>query len=434
MTLRVRLTTLQQQAGRGAAEAATSVDATVLDSNWRQQLERLAIARQKHQQAHSRVNDEALARRLHGYCVMPGLIAVERCLPLGMAHGKCRLQRSTLEALRLFGAASSGGGNAVFLDCETTGLGSGSGTLAFLLGLVQIAPQGLRLRQLLLTRFQAEAALLAEASGMLNGAQTLITYNGKAFDGPLLANRYRLARLADPLSSLTHVDLLHPTRRAFANRWPDCRLQTVETKLLGFLRTDDLPSAWVPQAWFDWMRDGATEQLPRVLQHNRWDLLSLVTLAPALRRCYENPLANGACALSTLRTQRDECQTYRYLLANRTRLDGPALLELARLARRQQHWPLAVEIWTQLAASCQHPEAIEHLAKYYEHREPELPRALHFTRALTAAGPNAHAHRHREQRLLKKLAAQIRKREREQVAIADPIATDLAPADVCEAS
>ena len=402
MTLRDRLTRLQQQAG-----TAMPADDLRLESPVRRQLRRLSLARGARRHAHSRIDDEALARRLHGRCLRPGLIALDRCLPLGIAHGRSRLQRSVVEALPLFGAEASGVGDAVFLDCETTGLSGGSGTLAFLLGLAQVTPQGLRVRQFLLTQFQAEAALLAEASRALAGAQTLVTYNGKTFDRPLLASRYRLTQLADPLSSLIHVDLLHPTRRAFANRWPDCRLQTVETKLLGFLRTDDLPSAEVPQAWFDWMREGATDQLPRVLQHNRWDLLSLMALAPALRRCYEDPLANGACPLSTLRQRRDEHHGYRYLLANREKLDAKASLELARLARRQNHWLLALGIWNELAQH-NHPEAIEQLAKYYEHREPDLTLALRFTRALATVAPNTPAHRHREQRLLKKLAAQAR--------------------------
>lgn len=407
MTLRTRLTNLRHQAGNALSGVAApgSRAENMSDSTLRERLERFSLARSGQKRTHTQADDEALARRLNGRCVAPGLIAVERCLPFGMAHGQSRLQQSALKALLLFGAEPNGTHDAVFLDCETTGLSGGSGTLAFLLGLVQVAPQGLWVRQWLLTRFQAEAALLAEASRALAGAKTVVTYNGKTFDGPLLASRYRLARLADPLSTLAHVDLLHPTRRAFSNRWPDCRLQTVETKLLGFFRSDDLPSAWVPQVWFDWMRRGASEQLPRVLQHNRWDLLSLVALASALRRCYEDPLANGASILATLHQRRDHHRAYRYLLANRAQLDPDALLELARLARRQDHWLLAVSIWQQLAAE-HFPEAIEHLAKYYEHREPNLPLALRFTRALAAIAPNSREVAHREQRLRNKLAAQ----------------------------
>jgi uncharacterized protein YprB with RNaseH-like and TPR domain len=433
MTLKGRLTRLQQQAGMEPPGSATPAHAPQLDNTIHRQLHRLSRAREGQRRAHARIDDKALARHLNGHCLRPGLIGLERSLPLGMAHGQSRLQQSAEEALELFGAEPGSAGHTLFLDCETTGLSGGSGTLVFLLGLAQLAPQGLRVQQFLLTRFQAETALLAEVSRALAGTQTLVTYNGKAFDRPLLANRYRMVRLADPLCSLTHVDLLHPTRRAFANRWPDCRLQTVETRLLGFFRPDDLPSACVPQAWFDWMREGATEQLPRALQHNRWDLLSLVALAPALQRCYEDPVANNACALSTLRQQRDEYRIYHYLLANRGQLAGKDLLELARLARRQNHWPLAVSIWKQLAAR-QHPEAIEHLAKYYEHRELDLPLALRFTQALTAVVPNISAHRHREQRLLQKLAAQAGQHEQGNSTETEHIATNSLISDLSDPS
>lgn len=405
MTLKDRLSQLQQQRGTALVGPQAPAAGAGPDSSLRAQLERLARTRGRPTPTPSQLDDDALVRRLHGRRLRPGLIAVERYLPLGMAHGRSRLHTTAVEALQLFGASSTRPEGTVFLDCETTGLSTGSGTLVFLLGLVNVMPQGLRLRQYLLTRFQAESALLGEAGQALGEAQTVVTYNGKTFDRPLLASRYRLARLSDPLCALTHIDLLHPTRRAFAERWPDCRLQTVETRLLGFLRTDDLPGAWVPQVWFDWMRNGVAEDLPRLLRHNRWDLLSLVALASALPPCYADPLAHDANVLPILRHRRTEHHTYQYLLANRTRLDRKALLELARLARRQRNWPLAVSIWKPLAAD-QHLEAIEQLAKYYEHQDLDLAMALRFTRTLTALAPSAAAHRHRQQRLLKKIAAQ----------------------------
>ncbi len=87
-------------------------------------------------------------------------------------------------------------------------------------------------------------------------------FNGKSFDSPLLAARYRLGGKPDLFQPLHHVDLLHPTRRAFAGRWENCRLQTAERKLLGFTRVDDLPGAEAPEAWFHWLRLGITERLP----------------------------------------------------------------------------------------------------------------------------------------------------------------------------
>jgi uncharacterized protein YprB with RNaseH-like and TPR domain len=58
---------------------------------------------------------------------------------------------------------------------------------------------------------------------------------------PLLITRYRLARLANPFGHLTHIDLLHLTRTAFAKNWLDCRLETAEQYLFKLYREDDLP-------------------------------------------------------------------------------------------------------------------------------------------------------------------------------------------------
>ena len=71
------------------------------------------------------------------------------------------------------------------------------------------------MRQYFLTGFGGEAAMLEHARTWLDDATHLVTFNGKCFDVPLLATRYRLMRLPTPLRSKGHLDLLHPTRAAF---------------------------------------------------------------------------------------------------------------------------------------------------------------------------------------------------------------------------
>ena len=44
---------------------------------------------------------------------------------------------------------------------------------------------------------------------------TLVSYNGRCYDSPLLATRYRLARMRNPLEGLAHADLLFAVRRRF---------------------------------------------------------------------------------------------------------------------------------------------------------------------------------------------------------------------------
>lgn len=73
-----------------------------------------------------------------------------------------------------------------------------------------------------------------------------VSYNGKSYDAPLLATRYRLARLPNPLAGLGHLDLLHPVRRRWKGVWENCRLATAERQLLGVVRDDDLPGSEAP--------------------------------------------------------------------------------------------------------------------------------------------------------------------------------------------
>src|SRR5690606_31598786 len=129
----------------------------------------------------------------------------------------------------------------VFLDTETTGLAGGTGTVAFLIGLGRVEAGHLVVRQFWLTSFAGERDLLAAAGDWVDGVDGMVTYNGRSFDLPLVATRCRLAGASDRFSGLRHLDLLGPTRRAFARRWEDCRLTTAERRLLRFERVDDLP-------------------------------------------------------------------------------------------------------------------------------------------------------------------------------------------------
>jgi uncharacterized protein len=149
-------------------------------------------------------------------------------------------------------------------DTETTGLSGGSGTRAF--------------RQLFITTLAAEAAMLRAFASWLDPAHVLVSYNGRSYDAPLLATRYRLARVANPLAQLSHLDLLHPTRRRYKGVFENCRLATIERHVLDVLREDDLPGAEAPAAWLTWLRGGSAANLRRVVTHNATDLSSLAAL------------------------------------------------------------------------------------------------------------------------------------------------------------
>jgi len=172
-------------------------------------------------------------------------------------------------------------------DTETTGLAGGTGTRAFMIGASDWSEQRLRVRQLYLTTMGGEPAMLQAFAGWLQPESVLVSYNGRCYDSPLLAARYRLARMANPLAGLRHLDLLFPVRRRFRGVWENCRLATVERQWLGVLREDDLPGSEAPKAWLDYLRGGSARNLRRVVAHNDQDLRSLGALLLRLARTEE---------------------------------------------------------------------------------------------------------------------------------------------------
>src|SRR5260370_14714758 len=75
-----------------------------------------------------------------------------------------------------------------------------------------------------------------------------------------------------------HVDVLGRARRLGSGRLADCRLGTVERHALRFTRDDDLPGALIPTVYFEYLRRKRPDELPRVFEHNRHDILSLAAL------------------------------------------------------------------------------------------------------------------------------------------------------------
>ena len=218
-------------------------------------------------------------REVPGIELAPGLRLVQRHLPfegvpdivqLGFAkdHGPTGRER------------------LLHFDTETTGLAGGTGTRAFMIGAADLHDGGLRLRQLMITSMAAEAAMLEAFAQWLRPDTVLVSYNGRCYDAPLLATRYRLARQRNPLAGLPHADLLFPVRRRFRGEWENCRLATVERRWLQVLREDDLPGSEAPRAWLDYLRGGDARDLRRVLHHNDRDLVSLGELCLKLAEVF----------------------------------------------------------------------------------------------------------------------------------------------------
>ncbi len=171
----------------------------------------------------------------------------------------------------------------LFLDIETTGLAGGTGTYAFLVGLAWWDSGGLQVEQLFLRDLHEEYSLLEELSARLAERPVLVTFNGKTFDWPLLENRFTMTRTIRVPQLAAHLDLLHPARALWRLRLGSVRLVELERHVLdpthlGWRREDDVPSAMIPQYYFDYLRGAPGQPLAGVVKHNQMDLRGLAAL------------------------------------------------------------------------------------------------------------------------------------------------------------
>jgi uncharacterized protein YprB with RNaseH-like and TPR domain len=276
----------------------------------------------------------------------------------------------------------------LFLDTETTGLAGGTGTMAFLIGLGWFDRGRFIVRQIFARDFTEERAALAHLAEIVSARRFLISFNGKTFDVGLLSTRYIMNRLQSPFSEMPHLDLLYPARRLIAHRLMNCRLTTIEERVLGLIRQDDVPGSDIPQRYFDWLRGGDARLLKDVFEHNRLDIISLAALMGHLaelthgRRDTAHVDARDLLALARLYIERQDTGQAQCLLTSlvqsreaATQMEARKMLSL--LHKRAGRWEDAVGLWQQMIRD--QPGdlfALIELAKWYEHRAHDYATAL----------------------------------------------------------
>jgi uncharacterized protein YprB with RNaseH-like and TPR domain len=323
----------------------------------------------------------------HGTCVV-----VDQVYPSGYQQGQVEIcgalshcSQTVAGIGRDPGLEALGLQKSAFLDVETTGLAGGAGTYAFLVGIGWFDGPDFRLRQVFMRDHEEEPALLWLLEETLEPLSGIVSFNGKAFDVPLLETRFILSRRRFPLSTAPHLDLLHIARRLWRLRLENCQLSTLETEILGLERHGDVPSHLVPQLYFDYLRYGHAEPLEGVFYHNVQDILSLAALTALSCRAYEDPLhqevTHGEDLYSLGRLYSVAGLGDRAETALRAALATPipeglrwqTVHHLSFHLKRQGMWPEAVELW-QLAIEENHGRLYPfvELAKYHEHRAKDF--------------------------------------------------------------
>ena len=288
-------------------------------------------------------------------------------------------------------------GGALYFDTETTGLG-GAGSVAFLVGTCWRDGNDSILEQVLLRQPGEERPLLERLREQIERATVLVSYNGKAFDWPLLQTRCVMNRLA-PLPTRPHLDLLHLARRIHRQRLGSCRLTSLESDVLGFVRGEDIDGAEVPGRYTHFLRTGDTEALRVVIDHNAWDVLSMA----ALVGLYGEPLGSlhGVDLAALARTYRRagalEAAAEAADCAVARGGGAPALRVRGDIARARGERLAALRDFEQLAADFDDASARLALAKLYEHHVRDPVRALEMT--LLGTGETTEARARRQRRL-----------------------------------
>lgn len=275
----------------------------------------------------------------------------------------------------------------VFVDTETSGLAGGGGTIPFLIGIGYFYHNQFRIEQFFSDSHAVEEGMLDIVSEFIRPFDTVVTFNGKTFDIPLLETRYILKRKQSPFALLNHLDLLHPSRQLWGLSLEDCRLQTLERRILGFQRDDDLPGEDVPYAYFSYLKRGNPDPLYRVFQHNADDIASL---AAVLFRLWEAIKASESeqtpqiyfsrgKIMNRLGEKKKAVESFEKAREGVLSPSGKlqVLLHLSMIQKSEGQWSEAEALWREIVGEPTpfHLLPYLELAKYYEHKTKDLLRA-----------------------------------------------------------
>jgi uncharacterized protein YprB with RNaseH-like and TPR domain len=213
-------------------------------------------------------------------------------------------------------------GELRLFDLETTGLSGGTGTIAFLASIGRIGEGGdFELTQVFLEDYPGEKAFVAAVLGLLGEGATVVSYNGKAFDMPLLRTRCVMNGLEPPV--LAHIDALFACRRLWKSVHGGASLGLLEVEVLGRDRGEDVPGSMIPEIWLAFAKSGAAPLMELVLSHNAQDVIGLAKLLSRVQAVFDDPLSLVA------RSDIDRSGLGRSLLACGREAEGEELLEAA---------------------------------------------------------------------------------------------------------
>lgn len=312
----------------------------------------------------------------------------------------------------------------LFIDTETTGLSGGAGTVAFLVGMGHCDGSEFIIEQYLMREYADEPEMIDLLARRMDSFDHVCTFNGRRFDMPLLESRFTMCRMRNRWRDMENLDLLYPARRAWKLRLGSCRLAKIETDILGMARHGDIPGSEVPKRYFEYLKTGDEALLREIIDHNRQDIATLVTLLIQLCAVNAAPealtdqrdLYSMGRALERQGEWKPARELYHIAALPRPRgtlaaLTGARVAGMANwrqyhLLRRSGDVEGAVQVLQQMVQRRQMPaEACVALAKLYEHKMKDCAKALEYAEMARRCGADQAEIDRRAARLKGKLEA-----------------------------
>lgn len=283
---------------------------------------------------------------------------------------------------------------SLFIDLETTGLSGGTGTIPFNVGMGYFKDDKFWVAQYFLGDLSEEERMIQEMAQFFKemNFQSLVTYNGKNFDIPLLETRFILYRQPFPLSDLPHLDFMYPARNLWKHKYDNCRLSYLAQEVVQTGRTEDIPSAEVPWRYFHYLQTGNYELIEPILYHNQEDILSLLGVVIAGASIFleegEECLADAMDFFGAGNVMEKIGNTEKSVQFLEKALDGDlsddvttmAKMKLSYHFKRNQEWDKAVAIWREITSleniSIGQLFSFRELAMYLEHKEKNYEEAI----------------------------------------------------------
>ncbi len=310
----------------------------------------------------------------------------------------------------------------LFFDSETTGLAGGTGTIPFMLGFGYFSDQAFQVRIFVLLSLEREGEFLEAVARFLEEGRfsAVATYNGKAFDFPLLETRYILQRRRFPLQDLPHLDFLFPARTIWRNTFDSRKLGYLGEMLLGLSRDDDIDGSDIPALYFSFLRSQAFSLIDPVVEHNAMDLVGLaaVVLLGALYLDDYSLAGDGGeifglgrlCERAGLLEKAEGFYQVARDVSARSDVRTLAMRRLSVLMKKKKLYGEALELWRQLAEA-HDAQAQRELSVHFEHRERDFAMALSYVEKAIEAGGLSPARRQEMEKRLQRLQLKIAKLE-----------------------